>query len=87
MAVESAEPVPGLAPGVGPLPASLVEVAPFVGPLPASAAKSDRWQHQKRNRSEKSGLHSVSPGVGLGWDNIGPERMFLDARWGDGVSC
>jgi hypothetical protein len=35
--VESAELVFGLAPGVGPLPASLVDVAPFVGPLPASA--------------------------------------------------
>lgn len=35
--VESPEPVFGLAPGVGPLPASFVEVAPLVGPLPASA--------------------------------------------------
>jgi hypothetical protein len=38
--VESAEPTPGFAPGVGPLPASFVDVAPFVGPLPASAAKA-----------------------------------------------
>ena len=30
------EPVFGLAPVVGPLPASFVDTAPFVGPLPAS---------------------------------------------------
>ena len=30
------EPVFGLAPGVGPLPASFVDTAPVVGPLPAS---------------------------------------------------
>lgn len=34
--VESAAPVFGFAPGVGPLPASLIDVAPLVGPLPAS---------------------------------------------------
>jgi hypothetical protein len=31
------EPVFGLAPLVGPLPASFVDMAPLVGPLPASA--------------------------------------------------